>query len=215
MDIKKSILNLKPLNFKDYENLDLDRMVVYTLAFLENRKIPLYFDYITVALFKLFPKKFSMANFDQYPDAYRANNAIRRLAGGLRHANKADWVTGSVEHGFYLTEAGEETAKQVEGTLKSPFKQKVSVTKKRSRGKSPMDDVEEVKNSTVFKKWYQKNLSITEYDILSLLRAVPYTPKTLLLQYVEGLRESAKTVREKSIIDFLDWVEKKFYNLFH
>ena len=60
MDTKKNILNLKPLNFKDYESFDLDRLVVYTLSFLENRNIPLYFDYITVALFKLFPNLLSL-----------------------------------------------------------------------------------------------------------------------------------------------------------
>ena len=102
-DIKKIVLKLKPLPVKNYENIDLDRLVIYTLSLLEKEKIPLYFDFISVGLFRLFPRKFALANFKQYPDTFRVNNAIRRTTGSLSERKQERWANGSPKKPFSLT----------------------------------------------------------------------------------------------------------------
>jgi len=47
IDTKKMVLGLKPIPVKGYENLDLDRLVVYALYILEEKEITLYFSRIT------------------------------------------------------------------------------------------------------------------------------------------------------------------------
>ena len=212
-NIKKIVLLLKPSNSKSYENFDLDRLVVYTLFILEKNKVPLYFDYIAVALFRLFPKKFSMANFKQYPDTNRMSKSLRRLADPKRK----NWAKGSIENGFYLTEAGKEIAVQVSELLKSPIKQKKPLRPivKKSRGRSPNDDIKEIEDSELYHKWLQKNYQISDYEVLSFLKAVPYTPKDLLLGYLEQIKKSSVTVGNRKVSKFLEWLEKKFYHIFH
>lgn len=212
-NIKKIVLLLKPFNPKSYENFDLDRLVVYTLFTLEENKVPLYFDYIAVALFKLFPKKFSMANFKQYPDTNRMSKSLRRLADPKRK----NWAKGSIENGFHLTEAGREIAIQASELLRYPSKQKKRLAPiiRKSRGRSPKDDVKEIEDSEIYQKWLQRNYQINDYEILSFLNAMPYTPKNLLLKYLEQLKKSSVTVGNKKVLNFLGWLEKKFYHIFH
>lgn len=214
MDTKKILTGLKQFPAANYDGFDLDRLVVYTLLILEENKIPLYFDFITVGLFRLFPRKFSMANFRQYPDTYRINNSIRRLTGSLRDSNKLDWVTGSVEHGFYLTDLGREIAKQVSGSLKNPLpkKDRKLIIVSKSRGKSPSDDIEEIKVSEAFKKWFASE-EVNNHEFFAFLKAAPYTPKRLLTEHLKRLKVSATTTKDKEVLGFLSWLEKKFSNL--
>ena len=177
--------------------------------------MPLYFDYIVATLFRLFPNKFSMATFTQYPDTYRINNAIRRIAGSLSDKKKTSWITGSVENGFYINETGREVAKQVKNFIKNPSRHRKAIAKERSRGRSPLYDVKEITDSILFRRWQNNDLKISNYDVLSFLKAMPYTPKNLLLQYLENLKQSSNTVKNQDVSNFLKWIEEKFYNMFH
>ena len=187
-DDKKRILGIKPLPPNSYHNFDLDRLAVYSLCLLEEKKIPLFFDYAAVTLFRLFPKKFSMANFSQYPDTNRINKALRRLTDQARKS----WA-GTVENGFSLNELGREVGKQVLEILNDPERQgKVSPpVPKRSRGRSALVETNEIRNSLTFKKWTNEE-AINNYEFFAFLKATPYTPKPLLLEHFMRLKKFSK-----------------------
>lgn len=209
-DNKKIIVSLKPLPAKSYENLDLDRLAVYALCVLEQKKIPLYFDYASVALFRLFPKKFSMANFSRYPDTNRISKALRRLTDQKRKS----WATGTIENAFSLTNLGREVGKQVLGILTNPERQegaRISAPT-RSRGKSAAVEIHDLRNSDTFKKWQDKE-SINNYEFFAFLKAASYTPKPLLSNHLMRLKDSASTVGDKEVLTFLQWTEEKFKSL--
>lgn len=213
-NVKNIVLRFKPFPPRSYENIDLDRLVIYALFSLAEKKVPLYFDLICVGLFKLFPYKFSLATFKQYPDAYRINNAIRRTTGALSGQDKEGWANGSPEHGFYLTDVGKEIAKQVKRLLENPslqkIRQKTGATK--SRGRSPFEDMQEIKVSEAFKKWFV-NEEVNNHEFFAFLKAAPYTPKQLLVEHLDRLRVSATTIKDEEVLKFLSWFEKKFSNL--
>jgi len=210
MNTKKILGGLKKLPAINYDDFDLDRLVVYALSVLEENKISLYFDYIAVALFKLFPRKFSMANFRQYPDTNRISKALRRLTDQKRK----NWATGNIENGFYLTDLGREMAKQVSTSLKNPVpkKDRKPVVVGKSRGKSPSDDVKEIKTSEAFKKWFSDE-EVNNHEFFAFLKAAPYTQKQLLAEHLRKLKVSATTAKDKEVLEFLSWLEKKFTNL--
>lgn len=204
------MLGVKHFPFVNYDSFDLDRLVVYTLYALEGKKIPLYFDFIAVGLFRLFPRKFSMANFIQYPDTNRISKALRRLTDQKRK----HWATGNIENGFHLTDLGREMAKQVSGSLKNPLprKDRKPIIVSKSRGKSPGDDIREIRVSEAFKKWFA-NEEVNNYEFFAFLKAAPYTPKQLLAEHLKRLKVSATTTKDKEVLEFLSWLEKKFSNL--
>ena len=207
---KKTITALKPFAPKAYENVDLDRLAVYALCVLEQKKIPLYFDYASVALFRLFPRKFSMSNFSQYPDNNRINKALRRLTDQTRKS----WATGTVENGFSLTDLGREIGKQASEILKNPDRQgsPKATPLKRSRGRSANVDASEIRDSETFKKWNAKE-SITNYEFFAFLKATSYTPKPLLLVHLNRLKNSANNAKDKEVANFLSWLGQEFGNL--
>ncbi len=207
---KKTITSFKALPPKSYEKIDLDRLAVYVLCVLEKSKVPLYFDYIAVAMFRLFPKKFSMANFSRYPDTNRINKAIRRLTDQTRKS----WATGSVENGFNLTDLGRETGKQVLDLLNNPERQAGSRVQHptRSRGRSPIVEMGEIKNSETFRKWSEDEV-ISNYEFFAFLKATSYTPKPMLLEYIKKLKKAATTAGDDEVINFLKWLEDKFVSL--
>ena len=210
MNTKKILTGLKQFPAANYDGFDLDRLVVYTLSVLEENKVPLYFDFIAVGLFRLFPRKFSMANFRQYPDTNRINKALRRLTDQKRKS----WATGNIENGFYLTDLGKEMAKQVSNSLKNPLakKDRKLIIASKSRGKSPSEDIQEILVSEAFKKWFA-NEEINNHEFFAFLKAAPYTPKVLLVEHMNRLRVSATTAKDKDVLEFLSWFEKKFNNL--
>jgi hypothetical protein len=209
-DEKKTISGLKRFPAKSYKKIDLDRLAVYALYVLEKNRVPLYFDYIAVAMFRLFPKKFSMANFSKYPDTNRINKAIRRLTDQTRKS----WATGSVENGFNLTGLGKEIGKQVLDLLNNPEKQSSSRVQPptRSRGRSPAVETAEIKKSEAFKKWCSGEV-ISNYEFFAFLKATPYTHKPMLSEHLRKLKKVALTVGDDEVIDFLKWLENKFVNL--
>jgi hypothetical protein len=212
-DDKKKITTLQAFPPKSYENFDLDRLSIYCIYVMQQNKIPLYFDYVAVGLFKLFPKKFSMANFSNYPDTYRINNSLRRLSGSLKsNVDKMGWVTGSAEHGFNITEVGIEIAKQVGIILKSPESSIEKPKNKKTRGRSSVDDVKDIKESDAFKKWLSSE-EVSNYEFFAFLKATPYTPKPLLLEHLNKLKKSVAENSDKKAIEFINWLEKKFNNL--
>ncbi len=78
MDIyKKIVKELKPYKEGQYKNIIQDQLAIFTMDLLEKKRVPLYFEYISVALFKLFPAKFSLVTFKEFPDLYRISNMLR------------------------------------------------------------------------------------------------------------------------------------------
>lgn len=213
-NIKAKVLRIKPLRANRYNNLDIDRLVVFGMSYLEENDIPLYFEYIVVALFRLFPEKFSLENFTEYPDTYRINNSVRRLAGSIK-SRGVTWASGSIENGFNLTDTGREIANQVNETLRNPIKQNNKELKKRSRGRLPANDLLEIKNSEIFKKWQEDKEAISSFEVFSLLGAMPYAPKELLKKHLDYLKNTALTLNEKKVQSFLKWVEFNFSNIFN
>jgi len=211
--MKKPITNpkdyvggLEPFSEETYKNMDLDRLAVYTMALLLENNIPLYFDYIVVALFRLFPEKFSLVNFREYPDADRVEKVLLHLKPRDRN-----WAVGNVKEGYSLTEIGKEVAKQAKELLSHPLRQKIPISAPQIRTRAPEVDIEEIQQSELYKKWIENNKpGVGEYDIWSFFHAVPYTPKNLLRKYLIRLKQSAELVKDKKVLQFLQWLEKEY-----
>jgi hypothetical protein len=150
-----------------------------------------------------------MANFSRYPDTNRINKALRRLTDQTRKS----WATGTVENGFSLTDLGREVGKQVVDILNDPQRQSARLpATTRSRGRSAIVETGEIKNSETYKKWQEKE-SINSYEFFAFLKATPYTPKPLLSEHLNRLKNSATTVHDDEVLAFLRWMESKFSNL--
>lgn len=194
-----------------YDALDLNRLISFTLSWMQERHTPTTFENVVVAAFRMFPAKFALEGYPNYPDATRVNRALLQLRPKYRN-----WARGSVQKGFVLTESGlAEVAKVAEvlGGTRTMWQ-----TRQRHHLPKTMDlsqELEPIQRSSLFGKWRSGNLtSATELDLLDVLNAYAYTPAKALRGRVEQLEVVADQQGRHDISDFFKAVRKFFAHKF-
>ena len=96
--------------------MDKDRLILFAVSYLESKKIEPTFDKIVATAFKLFPKKFSLIGFPEYPDGKTIYHCV------YNHCTLTKkWLFGNVQSAFKITDRGkyflDETIKMLEGKI--------------------------------------------------------------------------------------------------
>jgi len=201
---KKFVKGLKSFKESQYKNITQDQLAIFTMYFLEQKDVPLYFEYIGIALFKLFPKKFSLITFKEYPDLYRISNLLRLH---LRPTER-NWAVGNIKTNFSITTLGREVAKETEKMLNNPLLQKkiLSQKKESKRIKSIEGDIDEIINSDLFKKWQKDKENINEFEILSFLGVMSFTKKEIIKKRIFKLRDICRNTKNKDTLLFINYI---------
>ena len=186
----------------DYEPLDKDRLVLFAVSYLESRQIEPTFDKIVVAAFKLFPKKFSLIGFPEYPDGRTIYYCV------YNHCTlDKKWLFGNVQSAFKVTERGryflDETRKMLEGKIVST---RTHITTPRRKEAT---FISILKRTNAYKKYAhgEKEL-IDKSDLLEALR-VPLGSKGLIQANLTKYLEYAQRINESSAIKFLEFAKVK------
>ena len=210
--MKDKILLIEEFPEEKYRHIDLNSLITYTIDYLEKADIQTSFENICVAGFKLFPKKFSLVCFSQFPDAARVGRAL--LQCRPKYQNLA---LGNVKKGFILTKMGEFRAKITEKQLTSVSLVKVKI-KQSDESRRTIDNykhTEEIFNSNIYKKFASNKLNeIEEVEFYDLLGAGAYTSPKKLRAYFADIKKIAEESNNKKLDIFLDELRKKFNYLF-
>ena len=97
-----------------YESIGYDDLVtyaVYKLVSADSKRGEATFEDIVAQAFTLFPKRFGLRGYYQWPDSAIVNKSW------LRCRTDKKYITGSVKDGFRLTQRGLEVAENVERKL--------------------------------------------------------------------------------------------------
>jgi hypothetical protein len=189
--------------------LTLDRLAVVGIYRLSSNRVECTFDNIVVVLHKLFPEKFSLISFPQYPDFIRVDNTLRL------DCRKKSYVMGNRVKGYALTEPGkmaaESTAKLLESraTIKS-----AAVPLSGERRNRATRLIREVIDSVGFRK-YQAGTPLSKFDISDLLHGSLDTADDVLRTNLLTLKTYANMLRSldeykelaASAQTFLEFVE--------
>lgn len=203
---KKKVKDLKSYKESQYKNISQDQLAIFTMDLLEKKGIPLYFEYIGVALFKLFPKKFALITFKEFPDLYRISNVIRLR---LRPTER-NWAIGNIKTNFAITSLGREYAKKTELLLNNPENQKNIRTddNENKRIKSVQGDIDEILNSNLFKKWKEDKEEITEFEILSFLGVMSFTNMDIIQKRIVTLKSICRNTNNSEALSFINTIAK-------
>lgn len=202
---------LQPYAEDSYGEWDLNRLAAYTIKRLQDEQIPTTFENIVVAAYKMFPRKFSLVGFPDYPDAARVNRALLQLRPKYRN-----WARGNVRKGFVLTESGISEVNRVEEALSLGSRHPASsmrAVKRRARPRTRdlTEDIELVERSGLFTKWRQGQLgSATELEFFDLVGAYAYSPAKAIRQRLETLRNTAIQLNRRDVVGFLDAIDARF-----
>lgn len=192
-----------------YGHIDLNRLAVFAISYMQEHAIPVTFEYVVVTVYRMFPAKFALEGFPNYPDATRVNRALLQLRPKYR-----GWATGDVQHGFVLTETGTQVVEQTRRLLDNPDLAAAAhkrVSPKAPRTMLPAAELLEVERSRLYEKWKKGSSDeVDRYAIWELLQAYPYTPKEYLRDRLAHLRSQAHNLKRQDLVQFFEWVRKEY-----
>jgi len=159
-------------------------------------------DKITVVAFRLFPKKFHLIGFPEYPDGLTIYTCL-----WLHNTKTKRWLTGSVQSGFKITEKGrhflEETKKMLDGEIKVT-KVHGTVPKRKE-----VTFINLLKKTTAYKKYSQnKKEDISDSEILEVLKVPLSGSKEIRQKHLKRYLEYAKIINDQYAMEFLEFIQK-------
>ena len=191
-----------------YEHISYDDLVTYVVYRLTAGNGPnaqTTFEDIVAEAFKLFPKRFSLRGYPQWPDSAVVNKSW------LRSRTDKKCIVGSVKDGFRLTQRGLEVAERIEKQLKqTPIKgSRIIKSELRTRSGRLLRSLE---RSHPYQGFMQNGTlgDMTEYDLADVLLTLPDTPPSRLTSNLEQFRDAARLYDRQDVQDFLNALEDQF-----
>ena len=219
---RKHLMDLQPFHRKQYENLALTSLLAYCAYCLQEWKLPGSKENLTVAAFKMFPTKFSMVDWPEYPDKERVNRTLLQMRPKYRNL-----ATSVTDKGVYLNSNGlrEATALAARlGGLSSAKHEGGEISPedlRAERGGRPRsihseDLIARLKKSRLYQLYASGKFTETEaIHLIGMLGAYDHTPSKEKRGLLKQLIDSAVDLNDKGTIEFLSQVEKRFSNYLH
>ena len=211
--------NVPPIfNSEIYTKIVLNDLVLYAIYYLHKQGSEITSEDIASACFVLFPKRFSMRKYPQYPDS---SIVSRRWSD----CKSKGYLKGNASKGFQITARGIKRAEKVEKSLGMPLKP-VRVRKAKTIKESTAPEqkihpelkayakkyVRSIEMSDAYKH-YKKKLPINEFDFRSLLLCTMESPPATLLRNLNQFKEYVNIHNRKDLFAFLEHCESKFPSL--
>jgi hypothetical protein len=206
---------LKPYAFERYQGVSLDKLAAAGIYKLNQAGIDCTCENVAVAIYKLFPDKFSLLSFPEYPDSSRVATTLRL---GCR---RSGYVTGNAASGFSLTEVGrldaEDTLNKIESGIAVPNRATGAYSRSREVGL-----IKEAQSSIAFQE-YQVGKMSKRFDVCDLLHGSVDTKEDILVNNLRTLNRYAEILKPhseyrelaSSVLAFLGYVEKNWRAIMH
>ncbi len=209
---------------ENYSKVILNDLVVYSVHYLHKQGHDVTSEDIISACFVLFPKRFSMRKYPQYPDS---GIVSRRWSD----CKSKGYLKGNATKGFAITARGIKRAEKVEKLLGEPLKP-VRVEKATSSPKGKVEKpavparetvhpelkahakkyVRSIEMSDAYKH-FKKGAPLNEFDFRSMLLCTMESPPTTLARNLNQFKEYVNIHERKDLLSFLEFCEGKFSSL--
>jgi hypothetical protein len=185
-----------------YQDIDLTGLASFIIYWLQERHIQTTFENIVVALYKMFPTKFALEGYPDYPDAARVGRTLLQL--GPKYRN---WARGSVQKGFTLTESGLAKADRVRLVISSDKLSPHEILKRRQQALRTMDlskELAPLEQSPLLQKWKEGKLNEgSTMDLLDMIGGYAYSPLRVIQDRIKRLQEVASQVGRNDLVEFM------------
>lgn len=201
MDIKE-LESIKP---DLYNHIDLDRLVMFTAVKLDDLGFELSLENIIVGAFILFPNKFSLFGYPEYPDATRVEKSLWRCK-----ENNRRWIGGKTRHGYKVINRTRVIAEKIAKQLSVPIS-KQRKGRFNSSGRRKISIIRELENSSAYVKYKNNDIeSINESDFCYLLQGTLDSSKETLRANLDAMKEIIQEVDKDDLKKFILDMENMF-----
>ncbi len=200
-----------------YTKITLNDLVLYSVYYLHKPGKEIAAEDIISACFVLFPRRFSLQKYPQWPDSA----AVSRRWSDCKSRG---FLRGSAVKGFQLTARGIKRAQKVEKSLGKPMRpvrapkpkvQKTIVPTQTIHPELKMRArkyVRSIESSDAYRH-YKKGRPVNEFDFRSLLLTTMESPPATLARNLSQFKEYVNIHERKDLLSFLEYCEGKFSSL--
>ncbi len=222
IDHESRLVDIAAKDAGAYADESLVALTVYSLYWLHAWELRRTIEAVAVLNWRLFPAKFGMVGFEQFPDAFRTNRSL--LQGQPKYRNV---LTGSAKQGFNLNARGMQHAENLITKLGAPAlsdgsriltrraESRTSPLKGAARTVEPEREAAKIREGTLFKKW--KSHTLSDRDVIhvhSLLGIFDHTPKTIRRRKFRDMVKYAKDAGAEDVGRFLKEIKGEFPEIF-
>ena len=200
--------SLQQRTSNSYSSIGLDHLIVFTVDKLSAMNVDLSFENITAAAYKMFPGKFSMSGYPEYPDGKRVHDAIFHCTYKTKR-----WILGKKKHGYLLSEKGriavQETEKMLDGEVTTSRK---GQTRSQTRTKEAL--FVEIRATAAFKKFSAGVIdTISDAEFCYMLQGTLDTSCEALNRNMDTLLVYANDLNDSEMKSVLSALQKHFKHL--
>lgn len=200
-----------------YRGMTLGKLAAYAVNVLTENGIDCGYENLTVLLYRLFPEKFALVGFPEFPDGRRIFNSIQL------DAHHGGYVVGGMSTGWRLTDKGKEVSlemkRRLQGNWTTARIQNPSVFRSRA-----ISFVKEIERSQAYRKWVAGKMeNIARFEVCDVLHGTLDTSGKVLLDNLGQFMEYSEIVKEydeyrnsaSKVGEFLLYVKANWESLMH
>lgn len=210
---KKDKVNFFPE--ETYQNLSVNDLILYAIYSLEAKNIEKTFPNIVVESFTLFPKKFNLQGYPQYPDSEIADRPLRKMS---ETSNPKRYIEGGRGTEYKITDVGWERLNKLKDIFELGKKDRDIMNKKIEERRYKMRKVINLTEKHLLFDQYLKNgenIDIPESLLRDLLFATMETSHEKLREKMNILLEYCKTLGKNDLEKFLIFCRNKHREIFY
>jgi hypothetical protein len=212
-----NIMKLVPFAVAKYEDLSLATLTAYSVYWLTQWGLPTTLENVAVLNFKLFPTKFAMTGWAQFPDVNRTNRSVLQMRPKYRN-----FATSITNQGIFLNGRGIEEAQALINRLGAPALAdgsspdvEVPIARVRGSGRPTTvhneDLVAKVRKSRLFQSYREGRWNEVEaIDLINFLEVYDHTPGEEKRRRLKTFQSAAKDLKDDDVVQFLENVTSRF-----
>jgi len=215
---KLDLLKIMPFDLSQYEQFSLTTLTAYCIYWLGEWSITTTLENTTVVSHKMFPAKFALVGWPQFPDANRTNRSILQMRPKYRNL-----ASSASDKGVFLNQRGIEEATFLIGQIGAPLLEgearktakvplvKAERGKGRARSVHPEDQLDRVHKSQLYAFYAESRFEEAQaIHLIGLLGVYDHTPSKEKRRKLKELVDAAFEVGDKQTQEFLKKVSEKF-----
>ncbi|MBQ9314279.1 MAG: hypothetical protein IJ220_04655 [Clostridia bacterium] len=203
MGYKEVINELKPIDYSKYKDItSYEKLMIFTAKKIEEKGVPLTFNYLCVSAFKMFPDVFCCdEEFKEFPSIDRLNRTLMHLK--YVKTGKS-YLAGSTKSGYSITKYGYMIAEEVEKIIGYTEVNENIAKPIIDKHKKGVGDYYEFISGNGYKKYLETG-QVDDMYVWSFYKVTPYTQ---LKSTIKNLKDVLAYAKEKNDEMCIKYIEK-------
>ena len=194
-----------------YSQISLSDLLTYCVYLLESEKRKANFEDIVAKCFELFPERFSLTGYPQWPDSSRVNKVWLRC-------RTDKYIKGSVKAGFTVTPKGLDVGERVQKKISTPIDERVYTKKRQARERTREElFIRKLEGTEAYQRYMEvgKSTEISHYEFCDMLFCTLESSAESLRENLESLLDFSAKLKHDKAVKFLKFAEENFHSILY